>query len=490
MKTIISQKLKNVIKNKIFNVISLNLFNNVELLLNSLLCNDSSNQYFNIIFKVQQAAREIVKSIVITTFEELDNEFKESTYRKTRYFVNKSNVSRTLITVVGEITFKRTYYVSKYSNKKFFYIDKIFDLPKNDHYDPIVKAIAISKSVSTSQAQSVRDTSSLISDLSYFESDLSIKDIPRQSVYNWIKNWYVPNIVPKSVDTPETLYVMADEKYIGAQDIDKDIMIKSFVAFEDVINVSKNRRKLVNRTVFSHYGDKPWLAFMDFIAMKYDFDKIKNICLLGDGASWIKSGTGELRLSQNNSVKFYLCEFHFKQAIHHITTDADERYYLLHIFKNKPKSYFVDAVGTIIYNNQNRKDTITKKLNYIVNNYTNIKSMLDLNIGSSMENHISHLIASLFSSRPKGFSTKRITKYLKLNDYKNNNINIFKLYLSTYSKKRTTKLYENTYDYEIFTPDKIHNIPVVNYGQNTGTYIYLNNISHEISTETYISNET
>ena len=490
MKPIISQNLLNVLKNKIIPIISLKLFNEVEFLLNNLFVNDGSNHYFNLIYKVQTSARDMVKSIVISTFEELDNEFKESTYRKTRYFVNKSNVSRTLITVVGEITFKRTYYVSKYSNKKFFYIDKIFDLPKNDHYDPIVKAIAISKSVSTSQAQSVRDTSSLISDLSYFESDLIIKDIPRQSVYNWIKNWYVPNIVPTSVDTPETLYVMADEKYIGAQDIDKDIMIKSFVAFEDVINVSKNRRKLVNRTVFSHYGDKPWLAFMDFIAMKYDFDKIKNICLLGDGASWIKSGTGELRLSQNNSVKFYLCEFHFKQAIHHITTDADERYYLLHIFKNKPKSYFVDAVGTIIYNNQNRKDTITKKLNYIVNNYTNIKSMLDLNIGSSMESHISHLIASLFSSRPKGFSTKRITKYLKLNDYKNNNINIFKLYLSTYSKKRTTKLYENTYDYEIFTPDKIHNIPVVNYGQNTGTYIYLNNISHEISTETYILNET
>lgn len=60
-------------------------------------------------------------------------------------------------------------------------------------------------------------------------------------------------------------------------------------------------------------------------------------------------------------------------------------------------------------------------------------------------------------------------KYLKLNDYKNNNINIFKLYLSTYSKKKTTKLYENTYNYEIFTPDKIHNIPELNYGRNTRT---------------------
>lgn len=490
MKPIISQKLINVLKNKIFNVISLDLFNNVEFLINNLFNNDSSNHFFDLIYKVQQSARDIVKSIVISTFEELDNEFKESAYRKSRYYINKSNISRTLITVVGEITFKRTYYISKYSNKKFFYIDKIFDLPKNDHYDPIVKAISISKAISTSQAQSVRDTSSIINDLSYFESNSIIKDIPRQSVYNWIKDWYVPNIVPKSAETPETLYIMADEKYIGSQDIKKDIMVKSFVAFEDVKDISKNRRKLINRTVFSHYGNKPWNAFMDFIAMKYDFDKINNICLLGDGASWIKSGTNELRLSQNNSVKFYLCEFHFKQAIHHITTDSDERFYLLHIFKTKPKTYFIDAVNTIAYNSPKRKDTISKKLNYIIKNYSNIKSMLELKIGSSMESHISHLIASFFSARPKGFSTKRIKKYIKLNDYKNNNINIFKLYLSTYSKKEIVTIDENTYDYEIFTPDKIHNIPVLNYGRNTGTYIYLNNISHEISTENYILNET
>ena len=75
--------------------------------------------------------------------------------------------------------------------------------------------------------------------------------------------------------------------------------------------------------------------------MKYDFSKIRNICLLADGGSWIKSDIPELKLDPNNFVKFYLCEFHFKQAIHHITTDSDERYYLLHIFNTKPKSYFI-----------------------------------------------------------------------------------------------------------------------------------------------------
>ena len=76
----------------------------------------------------------------------------------------------------------------KNSNKNFFFIDKIFDLPKNDHYAPIVKAISISKAISTSQAQAVRDTSAFINDISYFETNSIIKDIPRQSVYNWIKN--------------------------------------------------------------------------------------------------------------------------------------------------------------------------------------------------------------------------------------------------------------------------------------------------------------
>ena len=107
-----------------------------------------------------------------------------------------------------------------------------------------------------------------------------------------------------------------------------------------------------------------------------------------------------------------------------------------------------------------------------------------------MESHISHLIASLFSSRPKGFSTKRIRKYLKLNDYKHNNINIFKLYLNTFSKKEIISIDENTYNYEIFTTDKIHNIPILNNGTKTGTYKILNNISHEISTDSYILNET
>ena len=361
-------------------------------------------------------------------------------------------------------------------NKKFFYIDKIFDLPKNDHYDPIVKAITVSKAISTSQAQAVRDTSAFISDISYFETNSIIKDIPRQSVYNWIKNWYVPNVIPKSVDTPETLYVMADEKYIGAQNIDKDIMVKCFVTFEDIKDISKNRRQLVNRSVFSCYTSKAWPKFMDFIAMKYDFSKIKNICLLADGGTWIKSGIHELYIDSNNHVKFYLCEFHFKQAIHHITSDDVERKNLINIFSTQKKKDFINAVNTIIENNPNRKDTITKKLNYILNNYSSIKAMLELKIGSSMESHISHLIASFFAARPKGYSSKNIDKYLKLIDFKNNNYNIFNIYMNSYSNKEVLSINRKELDFSLFDKSDTTSIPILKRGEVSPIYNELHHL--------------
>lgn len=474
----IPQNLRNVIKNRIKTLISPIFYNMVDFSVDNLFSNYDSDKYLYFIASLQKSVREYIKTIIVTTFEEIDREFKNSPERIDRFYVNKSNVNRTLTTIFGTISFKRTYYTSKFSGKHFFYVDSAFALPKYDHYDPIVKAIAISNASQSSQSASARSTSAFIADLSYFADSSAIKNIPRQSIFNWINSWHVPNVLPSEASAPNTLYVMADEKYIGAQDIDKDIMVKSFVAFEDIKDVSKGRRALVNRSVFSHYGDGAWPAFMDFISHKYDFENITNICLLGDGASWIKSGTNELKLSPNNTVKFYLCEFHFKQAINHITSDKDERRYLLHIFNIKSKKYFIDSVNTIINQNPKRKETLTKKLDYIINNYSYIKSMLNLNIGSSMESHISHLIASFFSSRPKGFSTKRIKQYLKINDYKNNNLNLFNLYIMSYNNKETVTINEKHLDFSIFDKDTINNVPVLTAGKASPEYTALHALAH------------
>ena len=50
-----------------------------------------------------------------------------------------------------------------------------------------------------------------------------------------------------------------------------------------------------------------------------------------------------------------------------------------------------------------------------------------------MESHISHCVAEHFGSRPKGYSKTRIEKYLKLEEYKQNGINILDLILKCFS---------------------------------------------------------
>ena len=286
---------------------------------------------------------------------------------------------------------------------------------------------------------SARTTSSYLEGLKYFISNSTINNIPRQSVYNWIKSWNIPVIKPEVLPSPKTLYVMADEKYIGSQDTVNDIMVKCFVTFEGIQQLSKGRKELINRRIFSCNEKNAWPKFMDYIASIYDFTKIDNIVLLGDGANWIKTGISELKLAPNNNVSFRLCEFHFKQAINRITTDKDERKSLTTTFTTKGKTEFKNEVEELLEKYNHRKDKITKNLNYILNNYSNIKSMINSDIGSSMESHISHFIANTFSSRPKGFSNKTINHYLKLNDLKHNNYNIFDIYINN----KTGKIVQN-----------------------------------------------
>ena len=104
--------------------------------------------------------------------------------------------------------------------------------------------------------------------------------------------------------------------------------------------------------------------------------------------------------------------------------------------------------------------------------------MLDLKIGSSMESHISHFIASYFAARPKGFSTKRIDQYLKLNDYKLNGINIFNLYMQSYKNKEVIKLNEENLNCSIINNTSTSNMPILQSGHVSGIYNELYSFAH------------
>lgn len=466
----ISQFWTNMLKERIKSEISFITDEMVDSILRALSNPNDHSKYISLVSEIEEKTRKLITKVIKETFESIDEEYSKSVERLRKYVINKSNVERTLITIFGEITFTRTYFKSKLDGSKYFFIDDIFGLPKYDHYDPIVKGLAVDRVFSSNQAEAGRNIGERINNIKAIADNRNLLHIPRQSVHNWLKNWKVPNTVYDEQETPYVLYVMADEKFLGCQDLDGDIMAKCMIAFEDVKHVSKDRNMLVNKTVFTTFGDNPWGQFLDVLNQKYDLEKIKEIKLLGDGAGWINSGMGELKTNPNTVMTRLLCEFHFKQAINHITTDEDNRKLLIETFNNDTKNNFKNKVLEITKDvtETKRKETIDKKLNYILKNYKAIKDMLDSPIGSSMESHISHYIASLFSARPKGYSSLNINKYLKLNDYKINGINLFNLYLQSYDNEEIITINEQEINYSMF--ERNTGIPVLSNAEKTGLY--------------------
>lgn len=76
-------------------------------------------------------------------------------------------------------------------------------------------------------------------------------------------------------------------------------------------------------------------------------------------------------------------------------------------------------------------------------------------LSCSMESHISHTFADLFTSRPKAYSKKGLEKQLKLRLLKTNGINIKKFYLSkcrNINQKSPIEEQQNKYFYVKHTP--------------------------------------
>lgn len=402
-------------------------------------------KYINSTINLMDKFKEVIIKTLEKSIPKIDELFLNSRYRK--FYFYKSNVQkRSITTIFGDLNFERIYYTNKDKQNGFYFIDELFGFEKYTTYDPIVRALLIDSSVTTNANLSSSKTSLILNNYKDYMDKNYFKNISRQTIYNWEKEWNVPKVEYPYYEGNKKLYVMVDEKWIHEQirlsllnDEEKKkhhyIMTKCFVAFTGAITKNK-RTKLLNRHVFMTTSDKPWKEFIDEIYNIYNFEEIEEIYLLSDAGTWILAGKDELKLNKNNKVIVNICEFHVKEYINRLVRSQDKRDELIKaIYDEKDKNKFTELVNQIINNvtDEKKKEKKEKYKNYVLNHWEGILNMKDREIRSSMESHISHCVAATFGSRPKGYSKKLIQKYIKLEEYKQNGINIMDLYLCSYN---------------------------------------------------------
>ena len=397
---------------------------------------ESINNYLDFINYLDGFLLEIVKKSIIESFESIDYEYKHSKRRKELYYT-KGLYPRTIMTLFGEITFYREYYVPKDRNiDGFFYVDTIFNLPKRDYYDPMIKALIIERSSEYSYIQSGKLVGDMIGNRFKSLSKSSLSKISRQTVYNVIKYADMDCMFAEDNENVETLYIQLDEKWVYTQGNNHQMKeIKAAVVYTDIKEEYNNRNKLVNRHVItsdvSAFDIR--LKILNYVTNTYKTENIKNVIISGDGANWIKKSIGHFKFEKETNPIFVLDCFHMHQAINHISKDVDIKNYLRHYIKSGMMKSFKDLCEALITESPHRTEIISKNKDYITSNWFVIKNQSNpLFKGCSMEGHISHVLAALFTSRPKAHSLHMITKRLKIRELLVNNHDLKDIYLSNH----------------------------------------------------------
>lgn len=451
----------NTILEENFNNYLKNYFNN----LNYTSKSSSFSNYYNFINDLDNFSDSFIKEIIKGYFEYIDECFFNSSYRKKYCDSNGFYKRKDYVTLFGEITFKRRYYFDNKTNEWFFFTDLFLGLPKRKHFDPFVCAEICNESTTNSYSKAGKIISNKIGKRTSNNIDIS-----RATARN-IVIAFNPDVDPeKEQRRIERLFVMLDEKFVGSQfNNGEDHMIKAAVVFENTELVYKSKKKessmdryrLINSHVCASIDDNLLNDTVNYIYNTYDTDKIKEIIFMGDCAKWIKNFPKShwFNFTSKTSVKFAMDGFHFSQALNILTTNKFKDVYdaLFGLVKNNNKENFTLLCEQFKDLNPERSEIIETKMNYILNNW-NERQLYQNNpyMRCSMESHISHIFADLFTSRPKAYSKKGLKKLLELRVFKINGINIKELYLkqlinpiSTFPPTATKRIITNKTKYII-----------------------------------------
>ena len=425
----------------------------IEELLSPIVFNPSTMSYSEYIgslgYYIHSRARDIIKE----TLEEMDEYFFKLKDRTLRYY-SKGYRKREIITVFGHITYYRHEYIGRNTGKSFIYVDEKIGLHRKDRYDPTVCSLIFERySDNNSMIKTGKDIGTFLNSPFSLNKDRLLETIPRQTIWKILHRFKRIDMPITPLNTPKTLYVMADEKYIPAQRSDTNsLMTKEAIIHEGIKTIYKTinkqtgevytRNKLINPHRIIAYNEDIYDLVNDYINETYDIDEINTVYLMGDGGSWIFNGQYKLS-SYSYKVKCGLDKLHFVLAINTISKDDEYKKYLYDYSINGRKKDFKALINSIISNDSSRKDMIQEKANYILNHMAQIKTMYkEIKIGCAMEQAISHDIASEFTSIPKAYSSKWLPFYLNLRQNHLNGYDLRKAYLYA-SDKTLNNIEEN-----------------------------------------------
>lgn len=330
---------------------------------------------------------------------------------------------RTLISIFGELNFKRRYYQDKETKERIYLLDQFLKLEPGERILTNVKERMLEEARETSYRRAGQKAS--------YGTEIS-----KQTVKNEInKLKFQEEIKEENTNKKQVkkLYIIADEDHVHLQKggIEEPRLV---IIYDNFVSIGK-RIELKNK---KHFGgiyknkiDDLWEEVMTYIENVYDTECLEKVYISGDGANWIKTGLEWIVKSI-----YVLDEFHMKKAVNGIVgritkVNKEEKERQKKELRTSIRRLNFVRFKEICYEilaEEMEKTTRDRKkdlMNYILNNAEGIKNLYRNKKylhGCSAEGHISHVYSDRMSSRPMGWSTLNIDNMSRLRIAKEDNI--------------------------------------------------------------------
>jgi hypothetical protein len=330
--------------------------------------------------------------------------------------VHERDVGRTLLTSLGEFTYRRTYF--KTPDGMEYLLDRLLGVEAYERVDAHVSAGLANESGRGSFGKSA--------------DIVTGGAVSRQTAWRKaMESGEVAALPERIAKTPERIHIFADEDHAHLQD-GHGAILPVVTVCSGKRRACEGRNELIGKTHLCGYGLTPetfWGYVYAVCEAKYDMSKVKEVFIYGDGAKWIEASgdcfPGAVRV---------LDAYHYEKKMRALTAgDVCGKFAvsLRTAVSRGDKEGFdaivsciVDTAGKAMVPGKERDRkirSISEAASYLLARWDAVMNMRrEGSIGSCTEAMVSHVLSERFSRSPMGWSKHGIAKMAQIRVYQAN----------------------------------------------------------------------
>lgn len=347
-------------------------------------------------------AKECAAQIIALRIEAADAAIvsDKAARRESGYTVERRNDERRFQSLVGEISYRRTYF-AKASGGYEYLADTALGITQRSRVSDCLSLALVRAS----------------KDMSYWKASSHVADgeISRQTVMGRLRQSCAVENSPSERRMVPELHIDADEahiKLIGGKKSEVPL-----ISVYEGIGVKGKRTFCKEVFHISEYGKTPdnlWEQVLTEIERRYDITDTR-VYLHGDGAGWIQTCFDWIP-----QAIFVLDKYHKNKAIKLITAGLDKESRkqfdaaIREALAGEDLQFFDEIVKVLSIELPERADTILENAGYLKNFVGGIsicKKDPGANNGGCTEPHVSHILSARLSTRPMVWSKQTLIHF-------------------------------------------------------------------------------